>query len=71
MPEDELVGNKTDLAKQRALAGIKKKKKKDSLWPLEKGQATKEDYKHVVRIYREKMSRAKAQLEHYLFYLFT
>lgn len=66
MPNDELVGNKTDLAEQRALVGMREKKNKESLWPLEKGQVTKEDDKHVVRLYREKISRAKAQLELYL-----
>jgi len=31
------------------------------LW--KKGQATQEDYKDIVRLYREKVIRAKAQLE--------
>jgi len=34
--------------------------------PLKKGQATQEDYKDIVKLYREKVRRAKAQLEHLL-----
>ena len=61
MPKDEPVG-KTGLAEQRALAGTQEKEKGVyDLW--KKGQATQEDYKDVVRLCREKMRRAKAQLE--------
>ena len=61
MPKDELAGKKTILAEQRALAGTQEKK--ESLRPSEEGQATQEDYKDVVRLCREKIRRAKAQLE--------
>lgn len=58
MPNDELVRKNTGLAEQRALMG-----EKESLSPLEKkGQATHGDYKDVVKLYREKTRRAKAQL---------
>ncbi|KAK4811177.1 hypothetical protein QYF61_019808 [Mycteria americana] len=40
---------------------LRKKKRVDDLW--KKGQATQEDYKDVVRLCREKIRRAKAQLE--------
>ncbi|KAK4818656.1 hypothetical protein QYF61_017264 [Mycteria americana] len=45
--KDELVGKKTSLAEQRALAGTQEKKRVYDLW--KKGQATQEDYKDVVR----------------------
>ena len=39
-------------------------RKKKIVYDLrKKGQATQEDYKGVVRLYREKIGRAKAQLE--------
>ncbi len=40
---------------------IQEKKRVYGLW--KKGQATQEDYKDVVRLCREKIRRAKAQLE--------
>ncbi|KAK4814697.1 LOW QUALITY PROTEIN: hypothetical protein QYF61_025523 [Mycteria americana] len=40
---------------------LRKKRRHDDLW--KKGQATQEDYKDVVRLCREKIRRAKAQLE--------
>ena len=61
MLKDELVGKKTRLAKKRALAKLREKRRVYDLW--KKGQATQEDYKDVVRLYREKIRRAKAQLE--------
>ena len=61
MLKDKLVGKKTSLAEQRALAGTQGKKRVYDLW--KKGQATQEDYKDVVRLCRENIRRAKAQLE--------
>ncbi|KAK4830258.1 hypothetical protein QYF61_009351 [Mycteria americana] len=61
VPKDELPGKKPSLAEQRALAGTQGKKRVYDLW--KKGQATQEDYKDVVRLCREKIRRAKAQLE--------
>jgi len=40
---------------------LRKKKRDYDLW--KKGQTTQEDYKDVVRLCREKIRRAKAQLE--------
>ena len=40
---------------------LRKKRRVYDLW--KKGQATQEDYKDVVRLHREKIRRAKAQLE--------
>ena len=40
---------------------LRKKRRLYDLW--KKGQATQEDYKDVVRLCREKIRRAKAQLE--------
>jgi len=59
--KDELVGKKTGLAEQRALAGTQAKKRFYDLW--KKGQATQEDYKDVMKLHREKIRRAKAQLD--------
>ncbi|KAK4826796.1 hypothetical protein QYF61_011604, partial [Mycteria americana] len=61
VPKDEPAGKKTGLAEQKALAGIQEKGRVYDLW--KKGQATQEDYKDVVRLCREKIRRAKAQLE--------
>ncbi|KAK4810447.1 LOW QUALITY PROTEIN: hypothetical protein QYF61_004227, partial [Mycteria americana] len=60
VPKDKLVGKKTGLAEQGAFAGTQEKK--ESLRPLEEG-GTQEDYKDVVRLCREEIRRAKAQLE--------
>ncbi|KAK4826807.1 hypothetical protein QYF61_011615 [Mycteria americana] len=59
--DDEPAGKKTGLAEQKALAGPQEKGRVYDLW--KKGQATQEDYKDVVRLCREKIRRAKAQLE--------
>ncbi|GAB0184205.1 mitochondrial enolase superfamily member 1 [Grus japonensis] len=61
MPKDRLAGKKTSLAEQRALAGTQGKNPAYDLG--KKGQATQEDYKDVVRLCREQIRRAKAQLE--------
>ena len=49
------------MAKQRPLAGTQEQK--ESLWSLESGQATYDDYRYVVKLCREKIRRAKTQLE--------
>ncbi|KAK4812034.1 hypothetical protein QYF61_026172 [Mycteria americana] len=61
VPKDKPAGKKTGLAEQRALAGTQEKRRVYDLW--KKGQATQEDYKDAMRLYREKIRRAKAQLE--------
>ncbi|KAK4816829.1 hypothetical protein QYF61_023893 [Mycteria americana] len=58
--KDKLAGKKTGLAEERVLVGIQEKRVYD-VW--KKGQATWEDYKDVVGLCREKIRRAKAQLE--------
>ena len=64
MLKDKLVGKTTGVAEQGALTGTQGKKKKTRFYDLwKKGQATQEDYKDVVRLCREKIRRAKAQLE--------
>ena len=66
MLKDEPVG-KTSQAEQRALAGTQEKKKKkkkrkvSDLW--KKRQATRDNYKDVMRFCREEVRRDKAQLE--------
>jgi len=60
VPKDETVG-KTSLAEQRALAGTQEKRRVYVLW--KNGQDTQEDYKDIVRLCREQVRRAKAQLE--------
>lgn len=37
--------------------------KKESLWHLEEGQATQENYKVVMKLCKEKIRRAKVQLK--------
>jgi len=59
--KDKPVGKKTDLAEQGSLAGTQKKMRIYELW--KKRQATRENCKGVVRLCREKIRRAKAQLE--------
>jgi len=59
--KDKPVGKQTGLAEQRALAELRKKRRVYALW--KKGQPTHKDYKDIVRLCREKVRRAKAQLE--------
>jgi len=62
MPKEESVGQEASLAEQRALAGTQEKNRRFyDHW--KKGQATQEHYKEVMRLCREKIRRAKAQLE--------
>jgi len=60
VPKGKPAG-KTSLVEQRALAGTQEKRRVYVLW--KNGQATQEDYKDIVRLCREKVRRAKAQLE--------
>ncbi|PKU36355.1 rna-directed dna polymerase from mobile element jockey-like [Limosa lapponica baueri] len=46
---------------KQLLMGLRKKRRVYHLW--KKGQATQEEYRHLVRLYREKIRKAKAQLE--------
>ncbi|KAK4828844.1 LOW QUALITY PROTEIN: hypothetical protein QYF61_000901 [Mycteria americana] len=55
------MGKKTGLAERRALAGTQEKRRVYDLW--KKGLTTQEDYKDAVSLCREKIRRAKAQLE--------
>ena len=61
MWEGERAGKETSLAAERALAGTQGKK--ESLCPLEEGEAAQGGCKDVVRLCGENMSSAKAQLE--------
>jgi len=63
MPKDMLVGKKTSLAEQRALAGSPEKKKKRVCGHCKKWQATQEAYNDVMRLFKEKIRRTKAQLQ--------
>lgn len=65
MLKDESVWKKIGLAEQRPLVGIWCIKK--GVYELcEKGQATQEHYKDVMRLCREKIKRGKAQIELHL-----
>jgi len=59
--KDKPEGKKTNLAEQRALVGTQEKRRVYVLW--KKGQATQEDYKDIVKLCREEVTRAKAQLK--------
>ena len=62
MPKNELVEQRLAwLNRELCWNSVNKKKRAYDLW--NKGQATQEDYKNVVRLCREKIRRAKAQLE--------
>ena len=61
MLKDELVGKKTSLVEQKALAGTREKK--ESLYSLEEGAGRSRGQQGYVRLCREKVRRAKAQLE--------
>ena len=58
MPKNKQVGKEIGLAKQGPLAGSQEKK---DLW--KRGQVSHEDSKDVVKLCRENIRRAKAQLE--------
>lgn len=60
MPKDESVEKKI-LAEQRSLAGTKGKKRKIYNF-RKKRQAAQDDYKDIMRLCREKIERAKAQI---------
>lgn len=60
MLQDELKGKKDDLAKQRALPEIRKKRKVSGLW--KEGQVTQDNYKDFVRLHRVKIRKVKVQL---------
>ncbi|KAK4829538.1 hypothetical protein QYF61_005177 [Mycteria americana] len=55
------AGGEEDRLNRELWLEIRKKRRVYDLW--KKGQATQEDYKDVVRLCREKIRRAKAQLE--------
>jgi len=62
VPKDETAGKKTGLAEERELwLELLKTRRVYALW--KKGQATQEDYKDIRQLCREKIRRAKAQLE--------
>lgn len=60
MPKDEPVGE-TGLTEQRVLSGAWEKRRVYGIW--KKGQAAQENYKDVIKLCKEKIKRAKAQLE--------
>jgi len=57
VPKDKLSGKKTGLAEQRALSGKKLE------FMIFGRKATQEDYKDVMKLRREKIRRAKSQVE--------
>ncbi|KAK4831654.1 hypothetical protein QYF61_018621 [Mycteria americana] len=61
VPKDEPVGKKTAWLTRELWLELRKKRRVYDLW--KKGQATQEDYKGVARLCREKIRRAKAELE--------
>jgi len=62
VPQGEPARKTTDLAEQGALAGTRVKNRRVyHLW--KKGQATQKEYKGLVRLCREEIRKAKAQLE--------
>jgi len=62
MPQDEPAGKTTGLAEQGALAGTQEKKRR--VYHLrKKGQASREEYRGLIRSCREEIRKAKAQLE--------
>ena len=61
MPQDEPAGKMTGLAEQGVLVGTQKKRRIFHL--SKKGQVTQGEYRGLVRSYRDKISKAKAQLE--------
>lgn len=65
MPIDLLVGKKTGLDEQRALAGTQGRKKK-SLWPLEERKSMQQGYKDSIGSCREKIRETKGHLELHL-----
>lgn len=64
MPKDLLVGKKTGLDEQRALAGTQGEK--DSSWPLEERESLQQDYKDSIGSGREKIRETKGHLELHL-----
>ena len=61
MPKPELEGRSPSWLNRELWLELRKKRRVYDPW--EKGQATQEDYKDVMRLWREKTRRAKAQLE--------
>jgi len=54
-------GRQPSCLNRELLLGLRKKKKVYHLW--KKGQATQEEYRGLIRSYREEIRKAKAQLE--------
>jgi len=61
VPKDEPSGRRPAWLNRELWLELRKKRRVYILW--KKGQATQEDYKDIMRLCREKVRRAKAQLE--------
>jgi len=61
MPQDKTAGNMTGLAEERDLLGLRKKRTVYNF--CRKGQVTQEEHMDLIRSRREKIRKAKVQLE--------